>query len=78
MIKDNITGQCFTVTNARFKELCRAVRPFGCTSADVREVCLDTDWPDALGHQDWLDCAPCDMVANWIVSVAPSQQGGNQ
>lgn len=61
----------YEMDDARVKEVTVLVRDFRCMSeADVAEFCL-ADWPEGTEHQEWLDTAPVQNIADWIITSCP-------
>ena len=55
----------FTIDAEKAEEIADLL---GWTADEVKEVCL-ADWPEGEQHQQWLNTAPVQEIADWIESV---------
>lgn len=65
-----MSAEYYTMTDERAEEIAVLA---GLTSGQVREVAL-ADWPEGAEHQAWLDSAPVQEIADWVLATGVSEQ----
>lgn len=64
-----IQGAYYSIDAARIENLSKAT---GIPEDRLRNVCVDTDWPEGEEHQTWLDTADMMEIGDWALTVAGS------
>lgn len=71
--------QPYTISDERIAEIQNSANGQAAqlSAAEIRATCL-YDWPEGEHHQRWLNTAPADEIAAWIVAVRADVQETNE
>jgi hypothetical protein len=59
-------GSYFSIDTARLENIA-SLAPM--TFEQAKDICLDSDWAEGDAHQEWLDTAPEQEIANWAFGI---------
>lgn len=57
----------YTISNERLAAIGQLVRAERDISDDTIRAYCEADWSEGAEHQQWLDTAPLQKIADWIV-----------